>query len=150
MSVDALDQAALRAALGDTVFLNRLDDDDKYRGPRQRLRVRRIIEQLAKNPSGHPVLLALVSDTVFLAEDARCDLLIIATASVVPAPPALCQFWLDHSLPEDGFTPLTIDAVCSNGSAAALQVLETRLLDPAQEAKQETKQDTKQDTKPSR
>lgn len=132
-SVDPLDRKALRLALGDDGFLTAMDDAEKYLGPRQRLRIRRIIEALAANPQGHGVLSALTSDAVFLAEDSRCDLLILATAAIDPAPPEVCTFWLDHSLPDDGFTPLTIDAICRNGSTPALSVLETRLLDPAHE-----------------
>ncbi|MFZ5764447.1 MAG: hypothetical protein ACOY4H_02485 [Thermodesulfobacteriota bacterium] len=126
------DHATLLGRLTSPEFLAELDNEEAYRGRPQRLRLRRILDELARNPtdSAHGVLVALTSNHAFLAEESRIDLLITACAAVKPPPPPVIRFWDRYWQPEDGFANLTVAAVVKNGDAAALDLLENRMADP--------------------
>jgi len=134
-SEDAADQEALRAALRSDEFLLRLNTAEEYRGDTRHLRLKRIMDQLAGNPSpaARGTLLAMVTSPVYLQEGGRVDLLILASAVVRPAPPELVAFWDKYCQPEDGYTPLTIQALVENGSPPALDLLARKFADPAHE-----------------
>ncbi|MGK3964570.1 hypothetical protein WMF38_10385 [Sorangium sp. So ce118] len=130
------DHEVLRQHLQRDEFLRRLDSEQDYKeAARFWLRVSRVLEALGSNPlpSAHKALLTLTADKVFLAEGERIIALIQAGAKVRPAPAELVKFWDAHSQPEDGFTPTTITALVTNGSAPALALLETKLADPGHE-----------------
>lgn len=134
-SDNAADQKALRDALCTEDFLLRLNTVEEYAGDTKRLRLRRIFDQLVQNqsPYAKETILALVKSPPYLKEGGRVDLLIMATAVVRPAPPELVAFWDKYCQPEDGYTPLTIDALAENGSPPALELLERKFADPAHE-----------------
>ncbi len=129
------DQQRLARALTSDAVLARLNAPQEYAGDPQRLRLRPVLEALARNPApaADETLLELARSDDFTGEGGRVDLLILATASVRPAPPELVAFWDRHAQPEDGFTPLTIRALIENGSAPALALFEKKMADPAHE-----------------
>lgn len=129
------DQQQLVRALTSDAVLARLNAPEEYAGDAQRLRVRRVLEALARNPSptAHDTLLQLIRSDAFTAAGGRVDLLILATAAIRPPSPELVTFWDRHAQPEDGFTPLTIQALLENGSAPALALFERKMADPAHE-----------------
>jgi hypothetical protein len=112
-------------------FLLRLDSAEDYLGYPKRLRLRRVLDELARNPApaGHKTLAALAGDSTFVGEPARADLLIMACAVVRPAPPEVVAFWDAHCLPDDGFCNLTIEALVQNGSPPAMALLSRKLAD---------------------
>ena len=114
-------------------FLNKLDSADTY-AAEKRLRIWRILDELAANPalSAKALIVSLTQESKFLAEPARVDRLIMASASVRPAPPEIIVFWNDHWVPDDGYTPLTVAAVVENSSETALALLERKLVDSTQ------------------
>jgi hypothetical protein len=126
------DHEALLARLRDPDFLRRLDSAAAYRGSPKRLRLAAVLTALGSNPAAgaRRALIALAQSPSFNASAPRADLLIQACASLRPAPPEVVRFWDAHSRPDDGFTPLTIEALVQNGSAPALALLERKLADP--------------------
>lgn len=129
------DQQRLARALTSDAVLARLNAPQEYAGDPRRLRLRPVLEALARNPApaADETLLELARSDDFTGEGGRVDLLILATASIRPAPPELVAFWDRHAQPEDGFTPLTIRALIENGSAPALALFEKKMADPAHE-----------------
>jgi hypothetical protein len=132
-SSESIDHELLLRFLRSQDFLQRLDSESDY-AAEIRLRIRRVLDELAKNqnPSARNILVALTQDQTFLMEPARVDRLIQACAVIRPLPPEVIKFWDDHCQPEDGFTPLTIEAIIENGSEPALTLLEQKMLDPRQ------------------
>lgn len=110
--------------LTENAFLFRLDSEEAYQGKPERLRLRRVLQGLAKNPAGHRILVALAQNDIFLEEPPRVDLLIVACIDLRPCPDAVVKFWEAHLQPEDGFGHLTVEAIVENGDPAALAVLE--------------------------
>jgi hypothetical protein len=139
-SANAADHKLLASQLSDPAFLASLDSAEEYRQTGRRLRVARVLEALASNPapSAKEVLVHLTGNSNFAEEPTRIDYLIRYTAGIAPPPPPLLQFWDKYSQPDDGFTPLTIEALTKNGSQPALSLLEQKLADPshAEEDKQ--------------
>jgi hypothetical protein len=131
-SNEPADHASLLGKLQSEDFLKKLDGEKAYRGPARNLRLRPVLEALSKNPvpSARNALVTLAQTPSFYREPARADLLIKACAEVRPAPPEVIQFWDGHSQPDDGFTPLTVDALASNGSETAIALLEKKMADP--------------------
>lgn len=129
------DHARLLSQLQSEEFLKQLDSEKAYLGPPVRLRLRRILEVLSKNPapSARQALITLTQTPSFYNEPARADLLILAIAEIRPALPEVIKFWDKHSQPDDGFTPLTIEAMVKNGSAPAINLLEEKIADPRHE-----------------
>jgi len=113
-------------------FLEKLDSEDDY-ARASHLRVWRILDELGKNQaeSALQALVPLTQSEIFLKEEARTERLITVCAVLHPPPPEVLKFWDDHCQPEDGFTPLTIDALGENGTEPALQLLEKKMADPA-------------------
>ncbi len=139
-SRDATDQHALLDVLRSEDFLARLDSEEAYRGRAKRLRLWRILEALSKNPApgSQATLIALTQTPSFIKDATRVDLLIYASAVLRPPPPEVVRFWDVHSQPEDGFTPITIDAMVKNGSEPALALFEKKLAGPAHEDEDKT------------
>ena len=131
-SPSAEDHAELLARLESPAFLAQLDDETAYRGRPERLRLRRVLDALARNPAGSAqnVLVALTGSRAFLEEDARIDLLIKASATIVPPPDKVVRFWDAHWRPDDGFSNLTAAAVVQNGHEAAISLLEKKMANP--------------------
>ena len=115
--------------------LSRLDSEEAYAGVARRLRIARVLDALSSNPapSAKNVLVALTEVPAFIGVPACAELLISACASVRPAPPPVIKFWDEHCQPDDGFTPLTIDALAANGSAPAMALFEKKMADPKHE-----------------
>ncbi len=126
---------ALLKAMRSEAFLLKLNSQEEYNGDPDRLRVRRIMDALVRNqaPVARETILALINSPVFMKDGGRVDLLIQASAVVRPAPAELVAFWDKHCQPEDGFTPLTIEALTENGSKPALELLERKFADPSHE-----------------
>ncbi|HYQ47203.1 MAG TPA: hypothetical protein VER11_34770 [Polyangiaceae bacterium] len=132
-SEDAKRHAALLAKLQTADFLRTLDSEADYaEAARLHLHVDQVVEALARNPapSAQSAFLALTSNPAYLAEDDRVTGLIRASVNVRPAPPALLRFWDRYSRHDDGFTPITIDALVNNGSPPAIALLERKFADP--------------------
>ena len=85
-SREAADHDVLLRTLQSADFLDRLDDEDAYRGRPKRLRLWRILETLSKNPapSSDALLVALTQSPVFTQDEARVDLLIYVSATLRP------------------------------------------------------------------
>ncbi|OKY76435.1 MAG: hypothetical protein BM485_04150 [Desulfobulbaceae bacterium DB1] len=131
-SMRAEDHAELLARLTSPDFLAELDDETAYSGRPERLRLRRIMDELTRNPlaGARQVLVALTTSRVFMAEDARIDLLIAASSVIKPPPPEVVRFWDAHWQPDDGFSNLTVAAVVKNGDEAAVALLEKKMANP--------------------
>jgi hypothetical protein len=132
-SPDAAGHKQLQSQLIDPNYLSSLDSDAEYRQTGMRLRIAKVLQALGGNPapSAAAMLLHLAGNEQFLAEPVRVDFLIRYSSGIRPAPPQLVAFWDKHSQPEDGFTPLTIEALTTNGSEPALALLEKKLADPS-------------------
>ena len=129
------DLRELQESLKSAEFLQRLDTAENYRGLPGRLHVGRIVKMLGRNPSpaAKHVLVELTQSATFISAPARIDVLITACASVRPAPTEVISFWDKHSQKDDGYTPLTIEAMVNNGSPAAIELLEKKMADPSHE-----------------
>jgi hypothetical protein len=129
------DHALLLQKLMSEGFLKKLDSEKAYLGPSTHLRLRRILEVLSINsaPSARNTLIALTQAPSFYKEPARADLLIRACSEIRPSPSEIIKFWDNHSQPDDGFTPLTIEALVKNGSEPAITLLEKKMSDPKHE-----------------
>lgn len=133
-SADPARHAHLRDELQSAAFLAALDAPADYQAAaRQRLHVDRVVAALARNPapSAREAFLALTASPAYLAHDERVIGLILASADVRPAPPALVRFWDRRSRPDDGFTPTTVATAVANGSPPAVALLERKLAAPA-------------------
>jgi len=123
----------LASYLAQQEFLNRLDTEEEYEQAPGGLRVRKLVEILAKNPSpsAAATLLSLTRALAFTSDIERTEILIENLARLRPVSPAAVEFWDEHCRPDDVFHNVTIAAIVSNGSPAALALLEKKLLDPA-------------------
>ncbi len=113
--------------------LEKLDSDEDYvNAARFRLRVGQVVEALARNPvaTARDAFLDLTVSDVFVAHDERTMSLVRTSVHIRPAPPALVAFWEQYSQPDDGFTPTTVTVLVDNGSRAALELFERKLIDP--------------------
>lgn len=130
-SAESADHERLLRPLRSADFLGRLDSENEY-AAETRLRIWRVIEALSQNPSpgARGVLVALTQSETFAAEPARVERLIQACAVIRPAPPEVIRFWDEHCQPDDGFTPLTVNAIVENGTEPALRLLEKKMADP--------------------
>jgi hypothetical protein len=124
------DHATLRQELLSEDFLARLGPPKTSRRSPQDSPLLPVLQTLSTNPapSARQVLLALTQAASFNRNPDRTDLLIRACAALRPAPPEVVAFWDQHCQPEDGFTPLTIEALVENGSAPALALFEKKML----------------------
>lgn len=129
-SRDPQDHAGLRAALGDTDFLEALetkDEDNEFEEP---LAVELVLEDLANNeaPESHALIASLTQNPTFTRDAQRVEALIKACASVRPAPPEVIAFWDKFCKELDGFTPVTIRAILDNASDPALELFERKMV----------------------
>lgn len=127
------DHDELRKWLSSAKFLARLDGPESYQGAPEKLRLSEVLRELSANRSASAaaVLIALTQAPGFLAEPLRVELLIRACITLRPAPSAVVHFWDRHWLRDDGYSYVTAVAVCDNGSAPALALLEKKMADPS-------------------
>jgi hypothetical protein len=126
------DQIKLLSQLKSADFLAKLDDEKAYEGRPERLKIRRILDALARNDSEYArkTLVALTSNAVFIGEDSRIDLLIKISHVIKPVSPEVVSFWDKHWQADDGFSHLTAAAVVKNGTNEAIALLEKKMIDP--------------------
>lgn len=117
--------------LADPAFYAKLDSEEEYEGPCERLRIAGILQILAESltPISHKILLELTKSLPYLGHRARIDLLIQALVLIKPAPQESVQFWDKYCQPEDGFTPITIRALLDNGSEPAVNLFYKKMLE---------------------
>ncbi|HEY3065777.1 MAG TPA: hypothetical protein VGL09_08295 [Methylomirabilota bacterium] len=126
------DQAELRRRLESAEFLTRLDEPARYQGAPQGLRLSEVLGELSRNraPTAEATLVALTRSRVFRAEPLRAELLIRACVPLRPPSPDVVRFWDEHWQRDDGYSHVTAGAVCDNGTAPALALLERKMADP--------------------
>jgi hypothetical protein len=132
-SGQSADHNALRKRLESREFLARLDEPERHQGAPEKLRLNEVLRELSANraASAEAALVALTRSPGFRAEPLRIELLIRACVPIRPAPADVIRFWDEHWMPDDGYSHLTAGAVCDNGSASALTLLEKKMADPA-------------------
>jgi len=116
-------------------FLGRLDSPQEYAGTYRDLRLGRVVQTLADNrcPSADEVLLSLVDSGDFQGHILRIQLLLRALGAVRPSPPQVIAYWDRLSDPESPIVGDVIEALCINQSPPALDLLERKFADPAQD-----------------
>jgi hypothetical protein len=134
------DHAALKPFLTDLAFLGRLNSPKDYDRLRPKhLRLWWILDVLSRNttPSAHRVLIELTTAPAYNNDrmPSTADLLIQACARIRPAPPEVVTYWDRHCRPDDGYAPLTIEALLENSSPPALALLEKKMAEPGHEDK---------------
>jgi hypothetical protein len=132
-SADPAEQQQLVKALNSTATLDQVDaKQERMRLPAAKLRLSGVFQALMENPSApaKQTLVALTQATSFKDCPACEELLIKALATVRPPSPEVIRYWDVHSTPDAIHTYFVIDALCQNGSAAAIALLEKKLLDP--------------------
>ncbi len=132
----AADHNELRKLLSSPKSLTQIDGPERYQGAPEKLRLSEVIRELTANPapSAAAVLIALTETPNFLAQPLRVELLIRALVAFRPAPAAVTRFWDRHWISDDGYSHVTAVAVCDNGSAPALALLEKKMSDPSHTA----------------
>ncbi|MDI7259580.1 MAG: hypothetical protein QME90_06640 [Thermodesulfobacteriota bacterium] len=132
------DHAALKPFLADSVFLSRLNTLKDYDHLRPKhLRLWWILDVLSRNiaPSAHRVLIELTASPAYNNDrmPSTAALLIQACARIRPAPPEVVAYWDRHCRPDDGYAPLTIEALLENRSPPALALLEKKMAESGHE-----------------
>lgn len=138
-STTPTDQKQLLEFLSSKESLYQLDRREEHiKLPVLKLRLAQVYQAIKANHS------APMRDTLItLARSGKpedcdaCDTLLINALTIVrPATPEVIKFWEMHSLPDSIQLKFTIDALCENGSAPAVALLEKRLLNPQIEPEQ--------------
>lgn len=132
-SADPAEQQQLIKALSSATTLDRVDArQERMRLPAAKLRLSGVFQALMENQSApaKQTLIALTQAASFKDCPACEELLIKALATVRPAPPEVIRYWDAHSTPDAIHTYFVMDALCQNGSASAIALLEKKLLDP--------------------
>lgn len=138
-STTPAEQKQLLEFLSSKDSLYQLDPrEDHIKLPVHKLRLAQVYQAIKANNS------AAMRDTLTtLARSGKpencdaCDTLLInALAMVRPASSEVIKFWETHSSPDSIQLKFTIDALCENGSAPAVALLEKRLLDAQIEPEQ--------------
>ncbi len=135
-SARAEDQAALLKSLDQEEYLSRLEPlPDAVRRQLPLTGLAEVTRALAANrsPAARRTLLGLTGARTFLTSDRRAALLIGALAALRPPPAEVLRFWDERSAPEAIGAPFVIDALCENGTAPAVRLLEAKLIDPRQD-----------------
>jgi hypothetical protein len=124
-SSDPRDLTLLGQLLRDRGFLGRLDDSEKL----QTLHLGKVMETLASHPSPQTaaLCLTLANDPVFLAEDDRKSLLLVALAAVKPMSVRAVAVFQQTN--EEGYFSSNAVLLAGNGSPRALTVFESMMLD---------------------
>lgn len=138
-STATAEQQQLRDFLSSQDALYQLDPrTDHIKLPVHKLRLAQVYQAMKGNtsPAMRETLMALARGGKPENCDACDTLLIGALATVRPAPPEVVKFWEQHSAPDAIQLKFAIDALCENGSAPAVALLEKRLLDPQIESEQ--------------
>lgn len=121
----------LRAGLGSEAVLLRFNSSSEYVRLRpDQLRLAGVMKVLGTNAAAAATdtLSALAASPVFLAEEARQDLLLRALAVRRPASPAVVKFFGQQSTAEATHLHLAIDALLGNGDPALIALLESRII----------------------
>jgi hypothetical protein len=128
-SDSAGDHEALGKELRSSAFLARLDDKEKYTGSIADLRLTRLLDTLAANrtPSVDKVLLSLAQDSVFQAHPLRMILVVRALSSIRPSPLEAIHYWDSRSEPDSPLLLDIIEAICTNQSPPALELLDKKM-----------------------
>ncbi len=138
-STTPAEQKQLAAFLSAKDSLYQLDPrEDHIKLPVHKLRLAQVYQAIKANTSAamRDTLLTLARSGQPQDCDACDTLLINALASARPTPPEAIKFWESHSTPDSIQLKFTIDALCENGSAPAVALLEKRLLDAQIEPEQ--------------
>ena len=131
-SANPTDHKTLMEALSSQEFIFRLDPrEDHRRKAVTTLRLARLYQAMMKNdaPAMRDTLITLARLNKPGACDACDQLLIHALTIVRPAPREVIQFWHLHSDPDSIQLGFVMDALCENGTAPAVTLLEKRLTD---------------------
>lgn len=133
----AADQAALIPVLNSHAFLGRLNTKHEYDTlPTKQLRVAKVIKVLRDSPhaAASQTLIRLARGGAFSDDNwRREELLVRALVNVRPATPPVIAFWDEQSKRTAVNRHITIEMLCENRSAPALELFERKLLEPAQE-----------------
>ncbi|MFA6147119.1 MAG: hypothetical protein WC899_02790 [bacterium] len=116
-------------------FLGRLDSPESYTRTYRDLRLGRVVQTLAENrcSSADEVLLGLIESADYQAHVLRMQLLLRALAAVRPSPPSAVAYWDRLSDPQSPIAGDVIEALVENQSEPALDLLERKFSDPAQD-----------------
>jgi hypothetical protein len=128
-SPEPVDHANLLKFLSKEEFLSRLDSPKDYERGAKYLRIARLIKEMCSSPIPgiRQLLVELMRQREFIANETRVELLIWASVVLRPAPPEVVKFWDAHSRPDDCFAALVIKALADNGSQPAIDLLERKL-----------------------
>ena len=128
---DLGDHQLLRKSLLSAAFLEKLDTPEEYDGPRDDLRLRAVLDELAENRAApaRETLVSLTQSRSYLQRISRIELLIVATTSVRPAPDEVIEFWSKHDDPEDVYVFMIMRAAIENRSEPALKFFEAHVAD---------------------
>jgi hypothetical protein len=131
-SPKAEDHATLLKFLSKKDFLSRLDSAKDYEQGSKYLRIARLIKEMRASltPGIRQLLVELMQQKEFIANETRVELLIWASVVLRPAPPTVVKFWDDHCQPDDSFAALVTKALVDNGSVPAIELLEKKLSAP--------------------
>jgi hypothetical protein len=116
-------------------FLGFLDPPEHYDGTWTDLRLGRVVDTLAENrcPSTDEVLVGLIGAADFQTHVLRMQILLRALAVVRPSPPQAIAYWDRLGDPQSPIVGDVIEALCINQSPPALDLLERKFADPAQD-----------------
>jgi hypothetical protein len=123
-------QQTLLAFLKSDEFRRRLDPDGDAVNRADDLWLGKPIRTLQENSSAAALgtLTSLITDKDFIADPDRVDLLITASASMRPVPPALVKFWTDHDPDDSEHQDHVMSALLENGEVPAVAEFERVLL----------------------
>ncbi len=131
------DHEELLGLLNSRGFLYLLNTEREYDVSRpKQLRVAKVLRTLHDNPSplGKATLSGLARGGDYVGENwLRQELLVRSLVDHRPPPPEVIQFWDQQSQVESENRHITIDVLCENGTDEAMELLESRLVDPAHE-----------------
>jgi hypothetical protein len=129
-----MDHQTLLRWIASPGFLLRLDSAHDYEQTGKRLRIHRVVQALADNPSpsAKTVLVGLTQGSGFLDHPTRVEYLLRACATVRPAPMEVIRFWDRYSQPDDGYSNVAMEGAVANGSPQAMLLLERKLADEEQ------------------
>jgi len=144
-SIDPKDHALLTQYLDSAGFLQRLDNEESYRGTWSDLRLARVMqttmeqyEQTGGSKSLESLLLGLIDSKVYQGNTLRRQLLIRALAVIKPSPEKAVSYWQSQSLPDGILNYDVAQALCVNQSEPAMTLLANLLSDSSQETAQQT------------
>lgn len=135
-STGPAEQQKLVQALSSLETLDKVDArQERTRQRADQLHLFGIFQALQENQSApaKQTLVALTQAASFKDCTACEELLIKALATVRPATAEVIRYWDVHSTPDSIYTHFVVEALCQNGSAVAIALLEKKLIDPQQD-----------------